>query len=153
MWFYTTTAGFHFLLCPKFIPEDFISGNFSNRLRKIDFSANGTDFPPQTQQALTNIINAMQQPQSALEIKAGLETTEKGGVGQSLRNCLTIFQCDPALAGALAGAFAYNFLTGRTDHCKTNGFHRTGTALTDTDMKYLLLYPEQTPWTYQQAKD
>lgn len=94
-------------------------------------------------------MNAMQQPQSALEIKAGLETTEKGGVGQSLRNCLTIFQCDPALAGA----FAYNILTGRTVHCKTNGFRRTGTALTDTNMKYLLPYPEQTPWTYQQAKD
>lgn len=60
-------------------------------------------------------------------------------------NCLTIFQCDPALA--------YNILTGRTDHCKTNGFRRTGTALTDTNMKYLLPYPEQTPWTYQQAKD
>ena len=26
------------------------------------------------------------------EIKAGLETTEKGGVRQSIRNCLTVFQ-------------------------------------------------------------
>lgn len=93
-------------------------------------------------------MNTMQLPQSALEIKAGLETTEKGGAGQSLRNYLTIFQCDPALAGA----FACNILTGRTGHCTTNGFHRTGTALTGTDMKYLLLYPEETPWTYQRAK-
>ena len=31
----------------------------------------------------------MQPPQSVEEIKAGLETTEKGGVRQSIRNCLT----------------------------------------------------------------
>ena len=33
----------------------------------------------------------MQTPQSIEEIKAGLETTEKGGVRQSIRNCLTVF--------------------------------------------------------------
>ena len=38
---------------------------------------------------------AMQPPQSIEEIKAGLETTEKGGVRQSIRNCLTVFQRDP----------------------------------------------------------
>ena len=32
----------------------------------------------------------MQPPQSIEEIKAGLETTEKGGVRQSIRNCLTV---------------------------------------------------------------
>ena len=31
----------------------------------------------------------MQPPQSIEEIKSGLETTEKGGVRQSIRNCLT----------------------------------------------------------------
>ncbi|OUN85583.1 hypothetical protein B5G06_02595 [Flavonifractor sp. An52] len=35
-------------------------------------------------------MNAMQPPQSVEEIKAGLETTEKGGVRQSIRNCLTV---------------------------------------------------------------
>ena len=35
-------------------------------------------------------MNAMQPPQSIEEIKAGLETTEKGGVRQSIRNCLTV---------------------------------------------------------------
>ena len=49
-------------------------------------------FQPQTQQELKNTMNAMQPPQSAPEIKAGLETTEKGGVRQSIRNCLTVFQ-------------------------------------------------------------
>ena len=35
-------------------------------------------------------MNAMQPPQSIEEIKEGLETTEKGGVRQSIRNCLTV---------------------------------------------------------------
>ena len=47
-------------------------------------------------------MNAMQPPQSIEEIKAGLETTEKGGVRQSIRNCLTVFQRDPLLSGAIA---------------------------------------------------
>ena len=59
--------------------------------------------PPQTQQELKNTMNAMQPPQSVEEIKAGLETTEKGGVRQSIRNCLTVFQRDPLLSGAIAG--------------------------------------------------
>ena len=39
---------------------------------------------PQTQQELKNTMNAMQPPQNIEEIKAGLETTEKGGVRQSM---------------------------------------------------------------------
>ena len=85
-------------------------------------------------------MNAMQPPQSAPEIKAGLETTEKGGVRQSIRNCLTVFQHDPLLSGAIA----YNILTDRKDIIKPIGFHRESTALNDTDMKYLLLYLEET---------
>ena len=77
----------------------------------------------------------MQPPQSIEEIKAGLETTEKGGVRQSIRNCLTVFQRDPLLSGAIA----YNILTDRKDIIKPIGFHRESTALNDTDMKYLLL--------------
>ena len=85
-------------------------------------------------------MNAMQPPQSIEEIKAGLETTEKGGVRQSIRNCLTVFQCDPLLSGAIA----YNILTDRKDIIKPIGFHRESTALNDTDMKSLLLYLEET---------
>ena len=81
----------------------------------------------------------MQPPQSVEEIKAGLETTEKGGVRQSIRNCLTVFQRDPLLSGAIA----YNILTDRKDIIKPIGFHRESTALNDTDMKYLLLYKER----------
>ena len=75
---------------------------------------------PQTQQELKNTMNAMQPPQSIEEIKAGLETTEKGGVRQSIRNCLTVFQRDPLLSGAIA----YNILTDRKDIIKPIGFHR-----------------------------
>ena len=82
----------------------------------------------------------MQPPQSIEEIKEGLETTEKGGVRQSIRNCLTVFQRDPLLSGAIA----YNILTDRKDIIKPIGFHRESTALNDTDMKYLLLYLEET---------
>lgn len=91
------------------------------------------------QQAVKNTVNTMQPPRSVEEVKAELESTEKGGVRQSIRNCLTVFQRDPVLAGAIA----YNSLTDRKDIIKPIGYHRTGTALTDTDMKYLLLYLEE----------
>ena len=85
-------------------------------------------------------MNAMQPPQSVEEVRATLETTEKGGVRQSIRNCLTVFQRDPVLAGTIA----YNILTDRRDIIKPIGYHRTGTAMTDTDKNYLLLYLEET---------
>ena len=39
-----------------------------------------------------------------------LESTEKGGIRNSIRNCLTVFQNDPLLSGAIAK----NLLTERT---------------------------------------
>ena len=63
-------------------------------------------------------MNAMQPPQSVEEVKATLETTEKGGVRQSIRNCLTVFQRDPLLSGAIA----YNILTDRKDIIQNNRF-------------------------------
>ena len=79
-------------------------------------------------------------PRNAREVKAMLESTEKGGVRNSIRNCLTVFQNDPLLSGAIAK----NLLTERVDIVKPIGYHRTGTAITDTDMNYLLLYLEET---------
>ena len=80
-------------------------------------------------------------PRSVEEVKAMLDTTEKGGVRNSIRNCLTVFQYDPLLAGALA----YNLLTDRTDLVKPIGCQRLpGTSMTDTDMKYIRLYLEET---------
>ena len=78
---------------------------------------------------------------SVEEVKAMLESTEKGGVRNSIRNCLTVFQCDPLLSGALA----YNLLTDRTDLMKPIGRRRAvPRSATDTDMKYIRLYLEET---------
>ncbi|WP_262396991.1 virulence-associated E family protein [Zongyangia hominis] len=69
-----------------------------------------------------------------------LDTTEKGGVRNSIKNCLTVFQHDPLLSGAIA----YNLLTDRTDIVKPIGYDRSpGTSMTDTDMKYIRLYLEE----------
>jgi len=78
---------------------------------------------------------------SVEEVKAMLETTEKGGFRNSIRNCLTVFQYDPLLSGAVS----YNLLTDRTDILKPIGYKRTpGIPMTDTDMKYIRLYLEET---------
>ena len=89
---------------------------------------------------MTDAIEAAPPPRSVEEVKALLESTEKGSVRNSIRNCLTVFQNDPLLSGAIAK----NLLTERTDIIKPIGYHRTGTAITDTDMNYLLLYLEET---------
>ena len=71
-----------------------------------------------------------------------LESTEKGGVRNSIQSCLTVFQYDPELSGAVAK----NLLTERIDLLKPIGRkRRTGSkAMTDTDMKYIRLYLEKT---------
>ena len=80
-------------------------------------------------------------PRNVEDVKALLETTEKGGFRNSIRNCLTVFQCDPLLSGAVA----YNLLTDRTDILKPIGYKRTpDSPMTDTDMKYIRLYLEET---------
>ena len=80
-------------------------------------------------------------PRSAPEVKSMLDSTEKGGVRNSIRNCLTVFQHDPLLSGALA----YNLLTDRTDLMKPIGRQRAvPRSMTDTDMKYIRLYLEET---------
>ena len=79
-------------------------------------------------------------PMSIEEVKAMLDTTEKGGVRNSIKNCLTVFQHDPLLSGAIA----YNLLTDRTDVVKPIGYDRSPSAsMTDTDMKYIRLYLEE----------
>ena len=57
----------------------------------------------------------------------------------SIKNCLTVFQRDPLLRGAVS----YNILSERVDIVKPLGWERTSATLTDMDMKYLLLYLEE----------
>ena len=87
------------------------------------------------------MADSAEPPRSVEEVKAMLETTEKGGFRNSIRNCLTVFQCDPLLSGAVA----YNLLTDRTDILKPIGYKRPqNSPMTDTDMKYIRLYLEET---------
>ena len=82
----------------------------------------------------------MAQPMSIEEVKVMLDTTEKGGVRNSIKNSLTVFQHDPLLSGAIA----YNLLTDRTDIVKPIVYDRSpSSSMTDTDMKYIRLYLEE----------
>ena len=97
--------------------------------------------PPEIRQEIKNMADSTEPPRSVEEVKFMLETTEKGGFRNSISNCLTVFQCDPLLSGAIA----YNLLTDRTDILKPIGYKRiTGSPMTDTDMKYIRLYLEKT---------
>ena len=59
-------------------------------------------------------------------------------VKNSIRNCLTVFQNDPKLEGAIR----YNILTERIDIVKPLWWSKPTTTLNDTDLNYLMLYLE-----------
>ena len=91
------------------------------------------------QEAVMRTMDAMEPAQTQEEIREMLEGTQKGGVKNSIKNCLTVFQRDPLLRGAVS----YNILSERVDIVKPLGWERTSATLTDMDMKYLLLYLEE----------
>ena len=74
---------------------------------------------------MTDTIEAAPPPRSVEEVKAMLESTEKGGVRNSIHNCLTVFQYDPELSGAVAK----NLLTERVDLLRPIGRQRRAEAL------------------------
>lgn len=90
--------------------------------------------PPETQEAVKRTMDTMEPAQTPAEIRETLEGTQKGGVKNSIRNCLTVFQRDPLFRGALR----LNLLTEQIDIVKPLGWERTSTTLTDMDMNYLL---------------
>lgn len=94
--------------------------------------------PPETQEAVKRTMDTIEPAQTPAEIRETLEGTQKGGVKNSIRNCLTVFQRDPLFRGALR----LNLLTEQIDIVKPLGWERTSTTLTDMDMNYLLLYLE-----------
>ena len=77
---------------------------------------------------------------SPKQIRESLEVYQKGGVKNSIRNCVTVLQSDPKLKGAIA----LNLLTEKVDIIRPLGWARNGSTLTDMDMNYLLLYLEET---------
>ncbi len=68
-----------------------------------------------------------------------LTTTEKGKPANTIDNCRIVFCHDPFLKGAIR----LNLLTDRVDIVRNLGWRRSTSVLTDTDVKYLLLYFEQ----------
>ena len=87
---------------------------------------------PVTQQAKSDTLNVY-------EVRESLSTTEKGQPANTIGNCRTVFCQDPFLRGAIR----LNLLTDRVDIVRDLGWRRSTSALTDTDVKYLLLYFEQ----------
>ena len=82
---------------------------------------------------------ALAPEQSASEVRESLSVTEKGPPANTIGNCRTVFCHDPLLRGAIR----LNLLTDRVDIVRDLGWRRNTSALTDTDVKYLLLYFEQ----------
>ena len=64
---------------------------------------------------------------------------ENGSVKNTIKNCLTVLQSDPALSGALR----YNIMTERTDIVKPLWWKKTSRMMNETDFNYLLLYMEE----------
>lgn len=71
-------------------------------------------------------------------VRGSLDSTDNGTVKNSIRNCLTVFQNDPKLEGAIR----YNILTERIDIVKPLWWSKPTTTLNDTDLNYLMLYLE-----------
>ena len=73
------------------------------------------------------------------QVRENLSVTEKGQPANTIGNCRTVFCQDPLLRDAIR----LNLLTERVDIVQDLGWRRSTSALTDTDVKYLLLYFEQ----------
>lgn len=82
---------------------------------------------------------ALAPEQSVDEVRESLSLTEKGQPANTIGNCRTVFCHDPLLRGAIC----LNLLTDRVDIVRDLGWRRNTSALTDTDVKYLLFYFEQ----------
>ena len=90
-----------------------------------------------------SLVPVTQQTESAEltveQVWENLSVTEKGQSANTIGNCRTVFCQDPLLRGAIR----LNLLTDRIDIVRDLGWRRSTSALTDTDVKYLLLYFEQ----------
>ncbi|MGO5097132.1 VapE domain-containing protein [Agathobaculum sp. LCP25S3_E8] len=79
-----------------------------------------------------------QQSQSVAEVRGNLDLTDNGAIKNTIKNCLTVFQNDPNLQGAIR----FNILTGRIDIVKPLWWDKETATLNDTDFAYLMLYLE-----------
>ena len=72
------------------------------------------------------------------EVRGNLDLTDNGAIRNSIRNCLTVFQNDPKLEGAIR----YNILTEWIDIVKPLWWEKLTATLNDTDFNYFMLYLE-----------
>ena len=93
-------------------------------------------------------MNSESKAMTPAEIRKELQTNSKGAVMQTISNCMTVLKHDPMLQNAIR----YNVLTDRQDIVGQLGWKRSGTAITDTDMNYLLLYFEENYGIDQEKK-
>ena len=87
---------------------------------------------------MSNDLQNTQTSMTVEEVRGSLDSTDNGAVKNSIRNCLTVFQNDPKLEGAIR----YNILTERIDIVKPLWWSKPTTTLNDTDLNYLMLYLE-----------
>lgn len=85
-------------------------------------------------------VDLLAPEQTADEVRESLDVTQNGQTANTIRNCKTVFQHDLLLKGAVR----YNLLTEHIDIVRDLGWRRSTSVITDTDMKYLLLYFEET---------
>lgn len=76
---------------------------------------------------------------SVEDIQTDLARNNKGNICQSIDNCMTVFQRDPLLKGAIRK----NELSGKIDIVDDLGWERTSSSLTDTDVYQLHWYLEK----------
>lgn len=77
--------------------------------------------------------------QSVDEVRQSLSVTDTGKAANTIDNCRIVFCCDPLPRDAIR----LNLLTDRVDIVQDLGWRRNTSTLTDTDVKYLLLYFER----------
>ena len=87
---------------------------------------------------MSNNLQNTQTSMTVEEVRGSLDSTDNGAVKNSIRKCLTVFQNDPKLEGAIR----YNILTERIDIVKPLWWSKPTTTLNDTDFNYLMLYLE-----------
>ena len=114
-----------------------VVAEYGKEVRKIEQRI--SEFTASHPQAAMSAAEALAPEQSVDEVRESLSVTEKGQPANTIGNCRTVFCHDPLLRDAIR----LNLLTDRVDIVRDLGWRRNTSALTDTDVKYLLLYFEQ----------
>lgn len=95
--------------------------------------------PKELRQAVQDTAEILLPEWTVEQVRENLFLNDKGQVSNSIQNCHLVFQHDPLLLDAIR----LNLLTERIDIVRDLGWRRTTSALTDTDVNYLLLYFEK----------